>query len=343
VDVAVVVNLRARRASEEVIRACRAKIPGAHILRSRSLEDLSRFTRELDGPWRSLLVSAGGDGTAMAVINSMRALPRRGPDDVLRLGVLRLGTGNGWAHATGAPGWRTAIERLGRIARHDEAVPVRRFDLIDVGGTLAHFAGTGWDAEIIDDFHAQQRGPGLLPRSMRAGLAGYLHGLALRTIPRHLFARPPEVELINTGDDALTVDDRGRVVAVPGGGHGAILYRGPTTVCAAGTTPCWGFGFRAFPFAGLVPGRLCTRIYAGTSGDALLHMSSLWRGAHPVARMRSWLLTRCRAVFSRPVPFQIAGDRLGHRQEIEYAVAAEPVNLLDWRSPETPAPALRAA
>src|SRR6185312_12923890 len=94
---------------------------------------------------------------------------------------------------------------------------LRRFDLVEVGGTVAPFAGTGWDAEIIDDFHAQKTGFGFLPARARNGLAG----------------------------------------------RGAVLYRGPTSVCAAATSAEWGFGFRAFPFAGLVPRRFNFRIYAG--------------------------------------------------------------------------------
>jgi hypothetical protein len=232
---------------------------------------------------------------------------------------------------TGAPAWRRSVERLAVLHDRPGPIPSRSFDLVEVDGTLAHFAGTGWDAEIIDDFYAQREGLGILPSRSRNGLAGYLHGLATCTIPRHLFsARPVEVELVNTGEDAITVDDAGRPVPVPGGGHGAVLYRGVVNVCAAGTTPEWGFGFRAFPFAGLVPRRFCMRIYAGSVVEATLRAPSLWRGVHPLDKMHTWLLTRCRATFSRPVPFQIGGDRVGHRDVVEYVLAREQVRLLDW-------------
>ena len=111
-----------------------------------------------------------------------------------------------------------------------------------------------------------------------------------------------------------------------------MLYRGPTSVCAAATTAEWGFGFRAFPFAGLVPRRFCMRVYAGSALEATLRMRQLWRGAHPVAKMHTWLLTRCKATFSRPVPFQIGGDRMGARSEVEYALAREQVDVLDWHA-----------
>lgn len=341
-DIAIVVNLHARRGSEAVARSCRAELPRARVLASRSIDEALGFARELSSAPPELLVSAGGDGTAVALINAMRATPsRRRPISAMRvealapgptaIGILPLGTGNGWARALGAPRWRAALQRLGRAAHGPGPLPLRRFDLVEVFGTLAHFAGTGWDAEIIDDFHAQKTGFGVLPQKMRAGLWGYMQGLFTRTIPRHLMQRTQaEVELVNTGEDAIAVDESGRPVPLRGGEHGAVLYRGPMSVCAAATSPEWGFGFRAFPFAGLVPRRFCMRVYAGTAAEATLRMGPLWRGEHPLAKMSSWLLTRARAVFSRPVPFQVGGDRLGYKTEVDYSLASEQIDLLDW-------------
>jgi hypothetical protein len=327
-DIAVLVNLRARLGSEAVARACRVNLPGAVVLASRSVDEAADFARKLGPTAPSLVVSGGGDGTTVALINALRGQRAAAAP----IACLRLGTGNAWARITGAPRWRRALERLGTWRRTDGAIPTRRFDLVEVDGTLAHFAGTGWDAEIIDDFHGQKSGAGLLPRRWRNGLSGYMHGLVTRTIPRHLFSSEPvEVELVNTGADAIGVDDQGRPVALADGGAGAVLYRGPVNVCAAGTSGEWGFGFRAFPFAGLVPHRFCMRVYAGNVVEATLRMRSLWRGVHPLAKMHTWMLTRCRAEFSRPVPFQIGGDRVGWRRVVEYTLAAEHCNLLDWR------------
>lgn len=330
-NIAVLVNLRARRGSHRVAAACREELPGADIMVSSTLDEALGFARRIPRDRPSLLVSAGGDGTAVTIVNALR---RPIGEDVAgpALGLLPLGTGNGWANVTGAPRWRKAVRRLGQLAERGGPLPLRRFDLVEVCGTVAPFAGTGWDAELIDDFHAQMTGVGLLPTSMRGGLRGYLHGLFTRTIPRHLRESQVEVELTNTGEDALTVDDQGRAVPLPSGRRGAVLYRGPASVCAAGTSAEWGFGFRAFPFAGLVPRRFCMRIYAGKALEATLRMKQLWEGAHPVPKMHTWMLTRCKATFSREVPFQIGGDRVGFRREVEYALAPDQVDVLDWRA-----------
>jgi hypothetical protein len=332
VDIAVVVNLHARRGSEKVARTCRQHLPKARVLASQSLAEAVGFARDLRQNPPSLVVSAGGDGTIVALLNAMRAPEAPALAMPAAVGLLPLGTGNGWAHVVGAPGWRTGLEQLGHLAERGSAFPVRRFDLVEVAGTVAHVAGTGWDAEIIDDFNAQKTARGLLPSRFRGGLAGYLHGLFTRTIPRHLLDPQVEVEITNTGDDAFTVDEAGRAIPVPGGGRGAVLYRGPMSVCGAGTTAEWGFGFRAFPFAGLMPRRFCMRLYAGRALSATLNMRRLWRGIHPMPSMHTWLLNRCKAVFSRPVPFQVGGDRLGHRDSVEYKLASEQVDVLDWRA-----------
>jgi len=334
-DIAVVVNLRARRGTPEVAQRCRAELPQARILSSRSMEDTLDFARTLATSPPGLLLSAGGDGTAIGLLNMLRLVDPAALGDGDRdlvLGVLPLGTGNAWARATGAKSWKGALARLSEAQARTSALPRQSFGLLEIDGKLAHFAGTGWDAEMIDDFHAQKDAPGILPKSRRSGLAGYLHGMFTRTVPRHLFGTGVEVELVNTGSDALAVDPDGRAYPLPGGEHGAVLYRGPTSVCAAGTTEEWGFDFRAFPFARLEPGRFCMRVYSGTSLEATMRMGKLWRGEHPCPGMNTWLVDNCRATFSRKVAFQIGGDRQGHRDVIDFALAKEHVDLLDWRN-----------
>ena len=312
-------------------------MPSARVLVSRSLGDVKRFAAGLQDAPPALVISAGGDGTALALLNTLRASVGTAqlPGEAL-LGLVPLGTGNGWANAVGAPRWREAVAQLGRLVRRREPeLPLRRFGLVEVEGLVGPFSGTGWDAEIIDDFNAQKTGLGILPERYRMGVAGYLQGLFLRTIPRNLSRRAPvEVEVTNTGEDALTVDAEGRAAPLRGGEHGKVLYRGPASVYGAGTTPEWGFGFRAFPFAGLAPRRMNLRVYAGTAAEATLRIPGLWRGDHPLPKMHNWLVTSCRAVFSRPVPFQVGGDRLGMREAVDYRMAEDEIDLLDWSALE---------
>ena len=95
------------------------------------------------------------------------------------------------------------------------------------------------------------------------------------------------------------------------------------------TSPAKGKALKPKPQ--LVDGRFCFRIYAGNAAEATLRIPQLWQGKHPMAKMHTWLLSRCRAEFDRPVPFQIGGDRLGMKTSVEYSLAETTVDLVDWR------------
>jgi diacylglycerol kinase family enzyme len=325
-DVAVVVNLHARRGSAAVGRMVQAALPDARVSVTRSLADVQRWIeRELAPSPPDLILSGGGDGTAVALVNALRDRKVWVP----RLGVLRLGTGNGWANATHAPRARAAIAQIAEL--NGRVPPTRRFELVECDGRIAPFLGTGWDAEIVSDFKTQlARVPGGL-RGLGDGLPGYLLGMFTRTIPRHMFGGgPANVVLTNLGAPALTIDAQGRVVPLPGGEPGAVLYRGPASVASVATTEEWGFGFRAFPFAHAAPGRVSTRIYGAPVLEATRNMFRLWRGDHPVPKMHDFFLTHGRMEFDREVPFQVGGDAVEPRTSFEFKIASDAVDLVDW-------------
>ncbi|WP_163787352.1 diacylglycerol/lipid kinase family protein, partial [Myxococcus vastator] len=271
------------------------------------------------------LLAGGGDGTITGLLNELRtagvALPA--------IGVLPMGTGNAWARVTGAPRPAEALKQIAAVG--ERLPPLRPFALVRVEGKVAPFAGTGWDAEMIQDFKNQLAASGPL-RGTQAGLRGYLGAMFTRTVPRHVFGEGnPMVSVYNLGDPALTVDARGSVLPVPHGDKGALLYRGPAGVAGAATTPEWGFGFKAFPFAEAVPHRLSVRVYGAGVLEATRNMFRLWRGEHPMPQMHDWFVQRLRMDFDREVPFQMGGDVIGMRRSLEFDLAEESVQLVDWR------------
>ncbi|SEU01008.1 diacylglycerol/lipid kinase family protein [Stigmatella erecta] len=324
-NVAVLVNLRSRRGSEVVGGLVRRFLPRARVALTHSVEEARAWIdQQLRPNPPSLLLAGGGDGTITGLVNEFRAQGLALP----ALGVLPLGTGNAWAHVTGAPRPAKALRQL--AAYGERLPPLRPFALVRVEGLLAPFAGTGWDAELVQDFKSQLASSGPL-RGTQAGLRGYLGALFSRTIPRHVFGDGnPQVSLYNLGEPALTVDAQGAIRPLPGGETGALLYRGPAGVAGAATTPEWGFGFKAFPFAQAVPHRLSVRVYSGTVLEATRNMFKLWRGAHPMPRMHDFFVQRVRMEFDRDVPFQIAGDVIGLRRSVEFELSGESVQLIDW-------------
>ena len=325
-DIAVLVNLRARRGSEGMGGLVQRFLPRARVALTRSLDEARAWISDTLRPNPpSLLLAGGGDGTITGLLNELRtagvALPA--------IGVLPMGTGNAWARVTGAPRPAEALKQIAAVG--ERLPPLRPFALVRVEGKVAPFAGTGWDAEMIQDFKNQLAASGPL-RSTQAGLRGYLGAMFTRTVPRHLFGEGnPTVSVYNLGDPALTVDARGSVQPVPHGDKGALLYRGPAGVAGAATTPEWGFGFKAFPFAQAVPHRLSVRVYGAGVVEATRNMFRLWRGEHPMPQMHDWFVQRLRMDFDREVPFQMGGDVIGMRRSLEFDLAEESVQLVDWR------------
>ena len=327
-NLAVMVNLHARRGSERIGGLVQRLFPRARLALTRSVDEARAWVDEQLRPNPpTLLLAGGGDGTITGLINTMREQGVPLP----AIGVLPLGTGNAWARVTGAPRPDVALRQL--AAWGERPPPLRPFSLVEVEGRLAPFAGTGWDAEVLRDFKDQlHQFPAGPLRQANAGLRGYMGALFTRTIPRHLMGSSrPRVKVYNLGAPALTMDPRGQVVTLPGGATDALLYDGPVGICGAATTPEFGFGFKAFPFAQAVPHRLSVRVYGATVTQATRNMFKLWRGEHPLPYMHDYFVERLRMDFDREVPFQMGGDIIGPRRSLEFSLAEESVRLVDWR------------
>jgi diacylglycerol kinase family enzyme len=322
---AVVINLKARRGSAALEETVRRFLPDARVALTRNLEEAKRFFTELRlQPVPELIVSGGGDGTAVSLLNEWHNAGAKIPT----LGLVPLGTGNGWARATSSPSFVRAMERLSRHGT--KPLPTRTFGLVEVEGQLSPWAGTGWDAEIVSDYQRMMR---RVPEPMvgaLGGFPGYMVSLFGTTVPRMAFRSRTSVRLINLGSPAMVIDASGKPVPVPGGDPGAVLYEGHVSVCGSGTTSDLGLGFRAFPFAHAMAGRMATRIYSEGTIRASLRVRQLWQGAHPLPNDHHWMLDACRMEFDRPVTFEIGGDVLGERTSVDFRLAEAQATLLDW-------------
>jgi diacylglycerol kinase family enzyme len=323
---AILVNAHAKRGGRRVAVQIGRMLPGASVRLTKSTQEIDAWLRVLPSP-RGVF-AAGGDGTAVALLNALdRVTPKDEP--LPTLGVLPLGTGNGWAHALGAPKLHQCLERL---ARSPGALPACRATLVDVEGMLAHFAGSGWDAMILDDYKRQleaTRGPG---RRLSKSVYGYLSATVLRTLPKALLVGNPHLVVENLGRDVFTLDAAGRPQKLEGVGPGTVIYDAPAGIASVATCTTFGYGFKAFPFAERMPGFISVRAYDRGALGAITTIPQLWRGAHPLRGMHDWLATHVRMTFSRPLPLQIGGDACGMRQTVEYRAAKRGVRLVNWRA-----------
>jgi len=322
---AILVNTNAKRGGRRVAAQIARALPGASVRLTKSTEEIEAWLRVLP-PSRGVL-AAGGDGTAVALVNALaRVIPSGAP--LPTTGILPLGTGNGWANALGAPKLHRCLALLGRSTA---ALPTRAFGLVEVEGSLAHFAGSGWDAMILEDYKRQlqaTRGPG---RRLSKSIYGYVAAALLRTTPKVALLGNPHLLIENLGDDVYVLDEEGTPYRLPNAGYGSVLYDGPAGAASVGTCPEYGYRFKAFPFAERMPGFMSVRVYARSPLGAVASMARLWKGAHPLFGMHDWLAMAVRMTFSRPVPLQVAGDAHGLRQTIEYRCSRRIARMVDWR------------
>ena len=329
-SIAALLNGRARKVTPAVVRALERALPGSTILVSGDLEQARRHVRTLIKEAPRVILSGGGDGAVIRLLNLWRD---EGGGEFPAIGILRLGTGNGWARAMGAPEFFPHVKHLRGLRA---PLPVQRFDLVETEGVLCHFAGVGWDARIINDYqrNLDKRSSQLVGSRfaswLHKGVRGYLYSVARITVPEEWMRLQQEgqarVVLENLGPEVFGL--RGsEPVALPGATR---LHEGPISVGAASTVPEWGYGLRAFPWALFKPGFINVRIYEGHVLDALFNAARIWRGLE-VPGMRDWFATAVRMRFSRPMPFQIGGDPMGERSEIVFRAARERVRVVDWR------------
>jgi hypothetical protein len=172
-----------------------------------------------------------------------------------------------------------------------------------------------------------------------SGVKGYGLAIALRSAPRQLLQRPVYTEIVNAGGTAWRLGPDGEPVGRPIE-HGDLLYAGPCMLAAGGTVPYYGFGLRAFPFAGRRPGSLQLRVATRIPVAALVaNVSRIFSGefAHP--GLLDFQVDRVAMTFDRPLPLQVGGDAEGARDRLEMGVAPRPVEVLDFGAAQRPAAA----
>lgn len=319
----IVVNANAKRGGRRIAVQIARALPSATVRLTKSLQELEGWLRTIREP--RCILSAGGDGSAVAILNALdRVIPKGDPFPVI--GALPLGTGNAWAHALGARKLDTCVKAL---ARHDDAMPTKRYGLFTCDGTLTFFAGCGWDAQVLDDYRLQLEAS---PSSRVAkSVMGYLTAMLSRSVPKSILYGRPHVIVENLGDEVFTVDEYGRVYPMEGVKRGTILYEGMASVAGAATCPEFGYGFKAYPFAERMLGYMNARIYDMTTLTAVRDIPKLWKGQHPLRGMTDWFAKEIRMTFSRPMPLQIGGEAIGSRQTVEYKSSERMVDALDWR------------
>jgi len=344
--VAVLLNANAKAVSEGLRRELENFVPPEDLFWSRSFDDARTIARTVLERGYTTVLTGGGDGTFVGYLNCLldeasepQVVVRGGGAMQLarhrfrvpRFGVLKLGTGNAVAEFCGSSARRIGVVEDILRTRSGEVSVAHRLHLLTCEDKLAPFAGLGIDAAVLNDYVRLKKGleGGRLQFAGVGGL-GYFLSVVGRTIPSYLLQRSaPNVEVVNLGAPALQIGPDGRPIGrdIP---RGAVIYRGPCRVAAAGTVPYYGFGFKVFPFALKAPGRFQLRLSAMGVPKILAHLPRLWRGQTPRTGMLDFQCDKVQVSFDREMPLQIGGDAEGYRKQLVLEMSDRQLELLDF-------------
>jgi diacylglycerol kinase family enzyme len=331
--VAVLINGNARGVSDRVIRLVSSVVPPEHLYISRSITEGRAVVRRILTSGYDVVLTGGGDGTFVQFVTQIRELfgVTTGAVRMPAVGVLKLGTGNALAGLLGCsePTEEGLTNDFWR-ARYTALTREMRF--IDVEGRVAPFAGVGLDARILNDYNfLKDRSRGTAFEPYLSGGMGYATAISALTIPK-VSTRPlPHVTIVNDGSPAWRVGPDGRRVG-PLILKGETIYKGPAMIASLSRLDGFGYHFRLFPFAYVRDDRLHLRVAACKLPEIIAGLRLIWRGEYFSDTIHDFLVERVTMQAEKPMPFQIGGDGEGHRSFIRFALAKEPLQLLDFRT-----------
>jgi len=329
--VAVVLNSRARAVTRRLVRRLSQHHPRQHLFLSESFDHSREIATQLaNGPYHTVLFG-GGDGTFVCCLNDLRDACHKYGRALPRVGVLPLGTGNAIGYYQGIqPSLRGVVGQIERAQK--EHGPTHSLPLLRVNGRLTPFAGTGLDSQILEDYTATTKALDSMGLGRLIGSPlRYVLAVALRSVPRFVLRKLPEVEVVNVGGPAFAIGLDGKPEPTPLP-RGTVLYRGRCTLAGAATVPCYGFGVRIFPFADLQPDKFHLRCTDASAGETLAHLPAVLRGDYRSPSLHDFLCDAVEIRISESVPMQSGGDLIPERSDrLRIDLADSPIRLVTPR------------
>jgi len=330
--VAVIVNENARGVRQRVIDDLAELVPPHDLYVSSSLDHSRQIAAKVVERAYDTVLFGGGDGTFVQCLSDVAAEARRREMELPSVGVLRLGTGNALADALGAsrPTMDGLAHDLGRARRAQRQRPLQ---LLEVDGKLTPFAGCGLDAQILDDFHKLGKIIDRVSGPMAGAIGAaprYALTVGLRSTPRFLVKRLPEIEVINVGEPVYPIYWRnGRILEEEPIATGAVIWRGRASLASCSTIHNFGLGMRMFPWADAREGRFQLRCATSSAYESLRNLPAVFRGEYRSPTLSDFLCTAVEIRVERPVPMQIGGDlQDGLRARLRVEMADQPVRVL---------------
>ena len=324
-DYAVLLNPNARRVSRAITDRIGEIVDPADLYVSADYATAPEIVHGIVEQGYDTVFTGGGDGTVTRFINLLPS-PERTP----RIGILKLGTGNAMAEIVSSGKPLIDLQTYAANPSDD----TYQLGLCESEGTRFAFGGLGIDAAILNDYRYVKARFGSGPlRPLAQNLAGYLAAVfgitAPRMLGRWLRRQQTRVRITNLDDKAYTIT---------GGRHGGragsfvrageTLFEGPAKAVCFGTCPYYGYGLKALPFAGVDPSYFHLRVVGMSMPYAVAHLPALWNGTLRHERNADFHARRVHIEFSEDMPYQLAGEAMGHRRDVTVAMSDWPVDLV---------------
>jgi diacylglycerol kinase family enzyme len=325
--VAVLLNQNARKVTAAVRAELTSFVPPEDLYWSRSLAESVTHVKTILAKGYDTLFLGGGDGTFVGLVNTLQEVLPQDHADATRwptIGLLKLGTGNGLCYDLGIEEGFAHLRR----AVGGERLPTRDLPLVSADGRLTTFAGTGWDAAVINDFAEWKRhieNPRL--RRWAAGLGGYFYATFFRTIPKERrLAGEITAEFINRTPVCFRDPFTGQDVSI---GKDEVIYKGPISVAGVSTSPYFGYGLKAFPLCTRNADLMHLRIVSASIFQIVSRLPKLWDGTLRHPGIRDHLVRKVDVRLNMPRPFQIGGDPAGYHMHAAYEISGVRARVID--------------
>lgn len=325
-----ILNPNAKGVNPKVISEIREIISPDHLFLSRSLEDNEAIVRRLVQTGSRTIFTGGGDGTVVAFIN---AVLKAGRDlglpssDLPSVGVLRLGTGNALAEMVSSGDYLCDLRSFVQNPHTD----CYHLPMIECEDRWFPFAGLGFDAELLNDYSwVKDNSSNAALSKVFNNVGGYFAAFFSRTLPR----RVKQKALREKTDIRVVVGEGEAIFLGPDGEHlkklgpGELVYEGEFSTVMAGTCPYYGYGMKVLPFASVSEDYMHFRIVLMPVEKMLANLRPIWEGRYRGDDIAEFLANDVCLEFSRPTPYQEAGDAMGHREALRFRLAGAYVDLV---------------
>jgi diacylglycerol kinase family enzyme len=340
--IAVLLNENAKNFTPKLKLLIAQYIPDSSVYVSRTEEEAKGHIEEIVQKRYDSIFSGGGDGSFVSLINMLQdAIEEQNkriefyapterkliaPYEFPDVGILKLGTGNAVNAMLGGKDYSKSLFEVTRNPTYQ----TKQIDLIESGDKTFPFSGLGWDAQLLNDYYwFKNRPTSPAMKKVMKSLLGYFAALFLKSGPTVLLQKKPEVRITNKGSHVFKIDENRKMKRLEVG-QDEVIYEGPISIAAVGTTPFYGFNFKVFPYANYQRGLMNLRVVNAPLHEILTHLPSCWRGEFQSDNFSDYLVENIQLEFNRPIPLQIGGDPEGYTDNIHYSVSKHPISLIDF-------------